>query len=62
MFKFWRKSLVQSAQKTTLNERLKERQQQIVYVDRAGAALKNEHLLAAFRKSRTLLYMNWSLP
>ena len=40
MFKFWRKSLVQPAQKTTLNERLKERQQQIVSVDRAGAALK----------------------
>ena len=38
LFEFWHKSLVQ--QTMNLDERLKDRQQQIVSVDRAGAVLK----------------------
>ena len=38
LFEFWHKSLVQ--QTMNLDEKLKDRQQQIVSVDRAGAALK----------------------
>ena len=59
LFEFWHKSLVQ--QTMNLDEKLKDRQQQIVSVDRAGAALKM-NFCCSLRESRTLLHSNWALP